>query len=114
MTIKPSDYRTIEKYTGRKIKFIPNLKDKINQSAYTTNKILEGFEMSIENEKYKSGQYETWRENYMLDNLFSDDVSIYDRSMCEYGFPNSVLDCWIVNSAQIANSAILKVMEPKS
>ena len=42
MTIKPSDYRTIEKYTGRKIKFIPNLKERINQSAYTTNKILSG------------------------------------------------------------------------
>ena len=42
MKITPDDFKTIQAYTGRKIKFIPNIKERINQSAYTINKILKG------------------------------------------------------------------------
>ena len=42
MRLTPDDFKTIQAYTGRKIKFIPNIKQRINQSAYTTNKILRG------------------------------------------------------------------------
>lgn len=42
MKLTSDDFKTIQTYTGRKIKFIPNIKERINQSAYTTNKILRG------------------------------------------------------------------------
>jgi hypothetical protein len=40
MKITPDDFKTIQSYTGRKIKFITNIKDRINQSAYTTNNAI--------------------------------------------------------------------------
>ena len=42
MKLTPDDFKTIQAYTGRKIKFITDIKQRINQSAYTTNKILRG------------------------------------------------------------------------
>lgn len=42
MTVKPNDYRTIEKYTGRKIKFIPDLERKIKHAEHIANEILRG------------------------------------------------------------------------
>ena len=42
MKLKPEDYRTIQAYTGRKIKFIPNLKEKLKQSAYIARKAMDG------------------------------------------------------------------------
>lgn len=42
MKLTPEDYRTIEAYTGRKLKFIPNVKDKIKQSAYIARQIMRG------------------------------------------------------------------------
>ena len=40
MRLTPDDFKTIQAYTGRKIKFIPNIKERINQSAYTTNNTI--------------------------------------------------------------------------
>lgn len=42
MKLTPEDYRTIEAYTGRKLKFIPDLENKIKQSAYIARQIIRG------------------------------------------------------------------------
>ena len=41
MKLTPDDFKTIQAYTGRKLKFIPNVKEKLKQSAYIARKALE-------------------------------------------------------------------------
>ena len=42
MKLTPDDFKTIQAYTGRKLKFIPNVKEKLKQSAYIARKAVEG------------------------------------------------------------------------
>lgn len=40
MKLKPEDYKTIQSYTGRKIRFIADVKSKVEQSAQIANNAI--------------------------------------------------------------------------